>query len=710
MSALMRALVILVTVGTVSFPTQPPQKIVSNAGKGRAVGVPSTPVPSRPDLTESDLEFYLNDETIAYIRPGLKIKINSVTIGADRKPVVDLNLTDQFDQPLDRLGKTTPGSVSVSWVIAWWNPETRYFTSYFTRTVSAIADPSKKATQATSENNGAWTDLGDGHYTYKFNGALPASFDQTKTHTIGLFASRVLTEANNFIDKTYRFNLEHDFRPDGEAVVDKWDKINMATSCHNCHDPVTFGLHGGARRDAKLCVMCHQPQTTDPDTGNTVNFRVMIHKIHAGSELTKGYQIIGFGGTVHDFSDVEFPQDIRNCANCHEGTVAASKPSQSDVYYTKPNRAACGACHDAIDWETGEDHAGGPQADDSACATCHVPDSGSEFDASVKGAHVIPEKSKQLAGLNASIVSVSNVAAGQKPTVVFKITNGDGTAVDASKIRTFAPIVAGPTSSYRTFFRENAVGKGVFNPADGTTSYTFTNAIPDGSTGTWVFGADVDRNVTIQRAVPGHDGKSEIAVREPAMNPIRYVALTGEVKPRRAVVAINNCNTCHDKLVMHSGGRRLTTEMCVICHNPTNTDAARRPAEAGAAESISFQRLIHRIHTGSELREDYVVWGGSAHSFKYLRFPGDRRNCAKCHVNNSYRLPAPNGVDSVLTPRDYFSPQGPGTAACLGCHDSRDAAAHAYLNTAKFGETTAEACGVCHGSNADWNVDKVHAR
>ena len=49
---------------------------------------------------------------------------------------------------------------------------------------------------------------------------------------------------------------------------------------------------------------------------------------------------------------------------------------------------------------------------------------------------------------------------------------------------------------------------------------------------------------------------------------------------------------------------------------------------------------------------------------------------------------------------------GPGTAACLGCHDTRDAAAHAYLNTAVFGE----ACGACHGANSEWSVSKVHAR
>jgi hypothetical protein len=66
----------------------------------------------------------------------------------------------------------------------------------------------------------------------------------------------------------------------------------------------------------------------------------------------------------------------------------------------------------------------------------------------------------------------------------------------------------------------------------------------------------------------------------------------------------------------------------------------------------------------------------------------------------------------VVTLRDYFSPQGPATAACLGCHDSRDVAAHAFTNTANFpgSNIPAEACATCHGTGADFDVAKVHAR
>ncbi len=97
--------------------------------------------------------------------------------------------------------------------------------------------------------------------------------------------------------------------------------------------------------------------------------------------------------------------------------------------------------------------------------------------------------------------------------------------------------------------------------------------------------------------------------------------------------------------------------------------------------------------------------------FNEVLFPGNRANCNTCHVNGTQQLPPPITADGVVLPRGFFSPVGPGTAACLGCHDSRDAAAHAFLMTANFpGSTTpAEACATCHGPGGEWAVDKVHA-
>ncbi len=718
MTAFLRALVVLAAAGTISFPTQPPAKITTpdtaapTSARKRSVGTPSTPLASRPGFVATDLEYYLTDDGIAYIRPGNKITIKSVTIPADRKPVVEFTITDNFDQPLDRLGKTTPGAVSTSWLLAWYNPDTRLYTSYLTRESTAVAGSPKagaKASQATSESTAAnYTDKGNGLYSYKFTAALPAAFDATKTHTLGVYSSRNLTEQ---IGKNYYANAEYDFRPDGQTVVAKWDKIREVASCHNCHDSQTFGLHGGSRRDVKLCVLCHNPGTTDPETGNSLDMATMTHKVHGAALLSTPYIIWGFQSAIHDYSEVTYPQDIRNCDNCHEGTtptVAASVPTQKEVWYTQPSRRACGACHDSINWVTGENHPAGPQTSDENCATCHTPDSGHEFDASIKGGHTIPTKSTQLVGVKATIVSVSNVKAGEKPTIVYKFTNNKGEVLDGTKFSTFAPMHAGPTSSYTTYNRESvtatSTNKPTFDAATGNTTYTFTNPIPASATGTWFFTGDFYITSTLKRA----DGKADITgVRDAAINPQKYVALTGALTPRRTSVSIALCNECHDSLALH-GGQRRAIEECVVCHNPTMTDGSRRPAAQGAAESISFQRMIHRIHTGVELTQEYTVWASSAHPYNEVTYPGDRRNCASCHVGDGQQVPAAG--DAVVTPRDYFSPQGSGTTACLGCHDGRDAAAHAFLNTTQFGGQPAEACGVCHGKTADWSVDKSHAR
>ena len=147
-----------------------------------------------------------------------------------------------------------------------------------------------------------------------------------------------------------------------------------------------------------------------------------------------------------------------------------------------------------------------------------------------------------------------------------------------------------------------------------------------------------------------------------------------------------------------------------MCHNPNASDVSRRPADQAPAESIDFKHMIHRIHTGEELTTDFTVYGfgGSENNYNHVLYPGDRRDCTSCHADGTWNVPAstPDGRLATETPRDWYTPQQPSAAACLGCHDSQAAAAHAYVNTAPFGE----ACASCHGANADFSVDKVHAR
>lgn len=60
----------------------------------------------------------------------------------------------------------------------------------------------------------------------------------------------------------------------------------------------------------------------------------------------------------------------------------------------------------------------------------------------------------------------------------------------------------------------------------------------------------------------------------------------------------------------------------------------------------------------------------------------------------------------VTNPRAFFSPMGPTTAACTACHTDEPSVAHAQLNTSSG---LGESCSVCHGPNAEFPVDSVHA-
>ena len=648
----------------------------------------------------SDKEFYLSEADLAWIQPGLQLKIQKVEVsGSD--VTVTFRISDNQDQPLDRLGIETPGSVSTSFLLARIKPGDTQYTSYRTNSVG----------QASTDAGGSYTSVGDGVYKYKFGTTLPSGYPANATHTVGMYAVRDLRELADEIGlfqlaKTGRYvaNWTFNFVPSGGEVTQVRDVVRTGV-CNLCHDPLA--LHGGSRQKTEVCILCHQPQTTDPDTGNTVDFKVMIHKIHRGASLPSvqagtPYQIIGYRDSVHDYSEIHWPQDTRNCTTCHQ------QGTQSDNWKKNPTRVACGSCHDNVNFATGANHVGGPQADDSKCNICHPADTGLEFDLSVAGAHTIPEFSKQLAGVNVKILEVTNTKPGDKPKVSFTVTDNAGKPIALTSLASLSLRLAGPTTDHKWNASENAL-----TATATSTGYTYTfatNALPTDASGSYVVGAEAARAVTL----PGPLLGQSFSVSERAYNPTFYFGVGGsKVVPRRVVVDIKNCNTCHKRLALHGGGR-LNPDYCVTCHNPATTDNPNGSRSAGfnvppgiPAQSINFRFMIHRIHTGHDLENDFTVYRSrGVYNFNEIHFPGDRRNCAKCHVNDSYELPLPAGMANTLAPREFYSPLGPAASACLGCHDSQDAAAHAFLQTAPFGES----CAACHGEGKEFAVSRAHAR
>ena len=122
-----------------------------------------------------------------------------------------------------------------------------------------------------------------------------------------------------------------------------------------------------------------------------------------------------------------------------------------------------------------------------------------------------------------------------------------------------------------------------------------------------------------------------------------------------------------------------------MCHNATNSDQEKRERAKGSMppESIHLKRFIHRLHTGHNLGEPFIVYGGPAVapvpiSFGEVRFPGDRRNCTKCHEHRANEIPLPAGVLETQMPQADGSIRliTPIMSACFGCHTREPARAH----------------------------------
>ena len=667
-----------------------------------------------------DKAAYLNQVIIDFLRPGLVAKIETGTIAADGTITVVYNLKDPVGLPLDLAGIYTPGPITVGYVIGVIPANKDQYTSYITSSATGAAGTFDRAA---ADSGGVLTQLDSGRYQYVYKAKAPTGFDATATHTIGIYSSRTMTAfgiPNNMSSDVFSFV------PNGAKVTKVRDVVRTA-SCNGCHDQLS--AHGGRRRQVDLCIICHQPQTTAASTGVTVDFKVFIHKVHMGEKLPSviagGKYAIGSA----DWSSVAFPADIRRCETCHDQKSGAV---QATNYLTKPSAAACGSCHDNVNFATGKNHVGGPQVSDNLCATCHLPQGEIDFDASIKGSHMVPEDSALVQGVALAIKKIDGGTAGSKPTVTFTITDKNAKkALLPTDLTTLSLTLGGPTSDFGyTSFGSDVTTPGYVTEsaltaakcgADGTCTYAFNHAIPANAKGSFQIGMEARRAEVL---LPGTT--KQLSVTTGAKNPVLAFSVDGSaVAARRAVVATANCQRCHVRFTTIHGGLRNQTEYCVMCHNPSNTDGARRPGAVVAADKalpnqgINFNLLVHRIHTGENLvalgREYTVVgFGGSHNDFTEIRYPamnptgaaGDTRNCSMCHAGGSEGI-LPIGKNNVTDPQGPVSPVAAVTSACTGCHAAIPSAAHALSQTdPKLGES----CTVCHKPTAEFGVAKVHAQ
>lgn len=595
--------------------------------------------------------------------PGLKVQVLAARIdGTTRKPVVRLQINDNAGATLTRDGLSINFVVSkvesivpASGGAAIAGPQR----NYMARTVTQIDTPSYPLDASTprmvaqpiaeASTAGVFTEVQAGVYDYTFAFALPAGYDAAATHVVALYATRTV-QGVRFVS-----NAERSFVPSAPDTPGTTRKIVRTETCNGCHNPLAE--HGGARQSVLLCVNCHTQGALDPESGNTIDFNVMIHKIHMGERLPsvqagRPFVIVGNGASVHDFSDVLFPRAVENCQTCHTAT-------DGDRWYTNGVRQACVACHENIDKPASEGGHMFPLEPNASCgsAACHSP-AGDARDA--LQAHRTSLNTPTAKVLEVELLKVEVTDPGDAPRVRFRArtgtraTNAVDPVTDPKSLSLLEVFINGPNSGFllngNTLVRASKADLIDLTAADVPGEFTFV--LPDDlRTLVAPIGGDpgVDSYTLSLRAQfdPTPDGEPSTDRVDMLRNPTLAFSVKAPVA-RAAVVKTDNCNRCHGELAMH-GGPMLAknVEQCAMCHTGS-LDTRGRQGQSGVAgrtTSLRMSTLVHRIHGSVIADAPFRVFGFNMMApypeldLSAIRFPGDVRDCNTCHDTGTNFLP-----------------------------------------------------------------------
>lgn len=227
------------------------------------------------------------------------------------------------------------------------------------------------------------------------------------TYTVGMWANKdftvtpagvaTTTQAWNVWNNdntTYRMMARpatKDFLFGAATTVQKRAVISSGANCNVCHSDLA--AHGFGRRGLETCLLCHNaPGLEDgpkytysawyvrPTPGVTMDFRQLAHRVHAGKELRRPYEVNGvFLGVPYPvtYDSVGFPSfvgGVSECTKCHgPGNTAWQEPqTQTHPLAAAPKRdwaEVCSSCHDS---EAADSHFFVQTNNGSeSCSVCH---------------------------------------------------------------------------------------------------------------------------------------------------------------------------------------------------------------------------------------------------------------------------------------------------------------------------------------------------
>lgn len=276
----------------------------------------------------------------------------------------------------------------------------------------------------------------NGVFTYTFVSKVPA--DATGTWAVGIEGRRRNTPTQLYDTATDTFKWPYTgevflptesiqnpivyvdtavgtYTPGAPSTAVLRRTVVAQAKCERCHESIL--LHGTLRNKIAYCTICHTPYRTDwgqrPKLNGNVNLaatmdgieersielKVLIHRIHTGArkgaaslDAIDPFFVYGVFGGAYPFDEGTFPNDLRDCTRCHEGTtyriesIPADAPwnvaNETDTVVhqgtrdpvpgeptTPPIQAACFGCHAtgaAMTHAAGHTIAGVEQ-----CGQCH---------------------------------------------------------------------------------------------------------------------------------------------------------------------------------------------------------------------------------------------------------------------------------------------------------------------------------------------------
>ncbi|WP_207063606.1 OmcA/MtrC family decaheme c-type cytochrome [Motiliproteus sp. SC1-56] len=627
--------------------------------------------------------------------------------------------------------------------------------------------------QATFERasaGGTFTDNRDGTYSYtlvtnlrEVTAPVAVTFDPSLTHRVGFQLGGGLPATNEV----------HDWRPSDGATTNLTQR-NIVTQdvCNACHGKLE--LHGTARIATAYCVTCHNPGSTDANSGNTVDFKVMVHKIHRGrdlpsldqdgdgeidrdpvtDEILNPYTIWGFRDNEHDYSEIGFPQDIRNCNACHAESNADTP--QASNWRTAPSAEACGACHDDVNFADGTNHPAGAQPN-SECTRCHGDGtSGSvapvpinhtgvlAFKEAARDEFVVTPDTASLAIDGAGDVTIDVILTLEGVPVDELISGGLDTDAGAK----LGKYTHGPDNGALAINWDDGTGFQLNHfevdlndctPAnDGSGRFT---CVTTGGPLAGIQATDTITVTTVDSIVCFNEAdgtvvrcdSSGIDVGEADVTPV-FTTFNGDgtvADPANAYdrvgASLDECQDCHGDKHFHHAATDL--RQCKTCHNATRV---------GFRGLGDLKRHVHRLH--SSLDRDAL----DPVDVEVDAFPNNVDNCIACHGATQFDLP-PQENFRASTASDgqggtvFISPT---TVVCGSCHLSAplghiDPGFPGYIDTdntgtealdateqalvdhmiqngavfhaATFDEANKfESCAVCHAIGSEFGVDTVH--